>query len=816
MNMGKRQIKKRSRAIFVFLNVCIFGLLALGLVVVGIGAYVYLNFEREAPMDLFGMSAQGIPPSFYVYRFEDRANRVGEAELLESEAFQNAETAYVTRSQIPQALMDAFVAIEDKRFYQHRGVDWYRTVAAGVTYALGFSDTFGGSTITQQTVKNVTGKNEMTLSRKLQEILYALDLERRLGKEEILELYLNVISFSDGCVGIGEASEHYFSKKPMELTAEECATIAAITNHPSYYNPINHPENNLARRNLILREMGARGYLSQEEVSIATQAPLSLEVSERGDEEVRSWYLDMVIEDVIDDLCLEYGMSRAEASRRVLFGGLRIDIAMDERIQETVEEYYRSAIQTPSGGNGERAQSALIVLDGKTGDVLGVAGGVGKKTANRIQNFATQTLRPPGSSLKPISVYAPALEKGIINWATVYDDVPVNFGKDEAHPWPKNANGVYRGLTNVSYAVAHSTNTVAVKILEQIGLRQSYETAKKKFHLDNLIDKRGVTDCDVAALALGQLNYGVTLRELTAAYSVFLDAGVYHGWRSYYRVVDANGEVLLASPDVSEVVMSEGNAAVMTKLLQGVVQEGTSSAITLDKIVECAGKTGTTQNDFDRWFVGYTPELICGVWCGYEYPQSLEGANLCTGIWNRVMHQILPSNAKRSFDVPSNVVKMSYCRDSGKLMDDACLFDSRGDRAQIGWFVQGNVPTERCDRHELCEVDEAGGVSHGFCPAESLKRVGLIRAERQFPMQILVSDAQYVYRGDPKVLMPNSNTGQAYFEGEAQNFCGKSHTELPYNRSCSIHQLPPTDTQATPENDWRTRKKSRIFSPPAA
>ena len=815
MRSREQQIRKRSKLIRVFFNVCIFGLLALGILVVGVGFYVHLNFESEAPMDLFRMSAKGIPPSFYVYRFEDRANRVGEAELLESGAFETAETAYVSSAEIPQALKDAFVAIEDKRFYRHRGVDWYRTVAAGVTYALGFSDTFGGSTITQQTVKNVTGRNEVTPSRKLQEILYALDLERRLGKEEILELYLNVISFSDGCVGVGEATEHYFSKKPMELTAEECATIAAITNHPSYYNPIHHPENNLARRNLILSEMGTQGFLSQEEASVAMQTPLSLHVSQKRDEEVRSWYLDMVIEDVINDLCREYQMSRAEASRRVLFGGLRIDIAMDEEIQKTVEEYYRSAIQTPTGANGERAQSSLIVLDGKTGDVLGVAGGVGKKSGNRIQNFATQTLRPPGSSLKPITVYAPALEKGIINWATVYDDVPVNFGKDEAHPWPKNANGAYRGLTNVSYAVAHSTNTVAVKILEQVGLRQSFEMAKRKFHLENLIDKRGVTDCDVAALALGQLNYGVTLRELTAAYSVFLDAGMYHGWRSYYRVVDSNGEILLASSDVSEVVMREENAAVMTKLLQGVVREGTSSSITLDKIVECAGKTGTTQNDFDRWFVGYTPELICGVWCGYEYPQSLEGSNLCTGIWNRIMHQILPSDAKKSFDVPSNVVKMSYCKDSGKLMDDACLFDPRGDRTQIGWFSVGNVPSERCDRHVLCEVDEEGGISHGFCPEEALRRVALVRAERSFPIQILVSDAQYVYRGAPSEYMPNSNTGQAYFEGDAQNFCGRSHTELPYNHSCPVHQFPPPDSERRPENDWRVRKK-RIFPSPVA
>ena len=210
----REKASRKSKFIRFFLNACIFILLVLGIVVVFVGIYVYRNFEREVPMDLFRMSAKQIPPSFYVYRFDDRTNRVGEAELLESGAFENAETAYVPRSEIPDALINAFVAIEDKRFYRHRGVDWYRTIAASVTYALGFSDSFGGSTITQQTIKNVTGRSEVSLSRKLQEILYARDLERRLGKEEILELYLNVISFSDGCVGIGEASEHYFSKKP--------------------------------------------------------------------------------------------------------------------------------------------------------------------------------------------------------------------------------------------------------------------------------------------------------------------------------------------------------------------------------------------------------------------------------------------------------------------------------------------------------------------------------------------------------------------------------------------------------------------------
>ena len=801
MKMHGKFKRRKCSAARIFLGICIALLLILGMAMAAFGIYANVYFEKDAPMELFRLVANRIPPSFFIFRFDDRTNRVGEAFELDTGSFDPVDTAYTTIHQVPQSLIDAFVSIEDKRFYRHRGVDWYRTFVAGVTYAFGFSDSFGASTITQQTVKNVTGRDEVTLKRKFQEILYALDLERSFGKDEIMELYLNVISFSDGCVGIGAAAEHYFSKEPQQLTVAECATIAAITNRPSYYNPIHHPQNNLQRRNLILQEMRNQGYLSDAEYADAMDQPLELKVSQRNsDEAIRSWYIDMAIEDVINDLCRERNMTRTEASLLVHSGGVRIDLAMDESIQETVESYYKDSVRLPTGEHGEAAQSALIVIDSKTGDVLGVAGAVGEKTANRVQNFATQTLRPPGSAIKPISVYAPALERGLINWATVYDDIPIEFGAGNNRPWPRNANGVYRGLTNVAYAVAQSTNTVAVRILEQVGLRSSFRMAKDQFHLESMIDTARATDCDVAALALGQLNYGVTLRELTDAYTVFADGGVYHRWRSYYRVLDRNGEVLLSTPDSAEVVLSPSNAAVMTKLMQKVVSDGTSSAVTLGRLTECAGKTGTTQNDYDRWFVGYTPELICGVWCGYEYPQPLEGKNLCTGIWNRVMHSVVSqTGGKTRFDVPSDVVQMSYCKDSGHLIDDACLFDPRGSRSEVGWFVKGNEPQGVCARHVLCYGDEEGGISHGFCPEDERERVGLVRAERHFPMQVLVQDAQYVYGGDPNSFAPNPNLEQAYFEADRTDFCGRSYTKTPFNHSCPRHTEPPTEEESTDE-----------------
>lgn len=774
---------------------------------VGLGIYLYTHFEIALPTDFFKLTVKGESPQFFAYRFEDRVNRVGTLENVTAGSFAQKQTAYIEYPDIPQRLVNAFVAIEDKRFFHHKGVDWYRTAAAGANYLFWGAGQFGGSTITQQLVKNLTGEDEVTLHRKMQEIFYALDLERTLDKTEILELYLNVIHFSDNCNGISEAAWHYFSKTPEELTVAECATIAAITNSPTYYNPIRNPSHNLARRNLILSEMHAQGYLSKAEyqAAIAEELRLNVAKSDPGGERVNSWYVDMVIEDVIEDLMQKYGLNRNAASQFLYAGGFRIEMAMDPEVQELVEEYYRTAIHVPKNADGVSAQSALIVIDSRTGDVLGVAGAVGDKRANRVQNLATQTLRPPGSALKPITIYAPALERGLIRWSSVYDDVPVKFEGGTA--WPKNATGVYRGLTNVAYAVAQSTNTVPVRILQELGPELSYSVAKNSFHLGGLVSQTGVNDCDLAALALGQLNYGVTLRDLTAAYSVFADAGVYHPWKSYYRVLDAEGNVLLSHADRGEIVMSEGNAAIMTKLLQGVIENGTSTAITLGKWTECAGKSGTTNRDFDRWFVGYTPDVICGVWCGYEYPEALEGKNICTTVWDQVMRQIVGKKGGRTkFEVPSSVLRATYCKDSGLLLTEACQKDPRGSRAEVGWFLKGSEPTAPCTCHTLCAYDtEHGGVSHGYCPREHTAEIALIRVERSFPFQIYVSDAQYAYGGEPASLAPNPDPHQAYFAKRIGRFCGVSHAAKQYNRSCAEHleKPPPKEEITTPSAELR-------------
>ena len=794
MMKGKKSRRRIGRFI---LRLCVVLLLLASALTLGVGIAVDAMFERTLPDHFFGLTAKGIAPKFYAYHFTDRSNRLGEAYLLDDDFYLQRGSIYVSYQELPEHVKAAFVTIEDKRFYEHRGVDWYRTVGAAANYLLGFSKSFGASTVTQQLVKNLTGNNEQTLRRKLQEILYAIDLEKKMDKSQILELYLNVIHFAEQCDGIGAAAEHYFSKSVSALSVSEGATLAAIINNPSYYNPIRNPEHNLQRRNLILEEMYRQGAIGEEVYRESIASPLGLAVKEYKGNGISSWYADMVIEDVVEGLCREHGMSRSAAVSLVRSGGLRIDVAMEESMQEEIEEYYQT-LTLPKNEQGEMAQSALIAIDNKTGDILGVAGGIGKKSGSLIQSFATQTLRPPGSALKPLSVYAPALELGLIQWSSVFDDVPVRYDYDGQKTWPHNSYGSYRGLTDVAQAIADSTNTISVEILKKVGLRRSFSYVKDRFGIKSLYESGKISDCGEAALGLGQLHYGVTLRELATAYTAFADLGSYHPSRSYYRVLDQEGNILLANPDQSEVVMSQGNAAVMTKMLQGVVKKGTASALTLDREIACAGKTGTTSGDADRWFIGYTPEIVCGVWCGYAYPAPLSGKNACLRIWDDVMHRLSTiRGGKKSFEVPSSLVCVSYCRDSGKIPCEACGLDPRGNRIESGWFIKGSEPSELCDCHVICQYDaESGGVSHGYCPEESCHRTALLRISRALEHDIVVGDAQYAYYGDPMEHEPNSDGSQAYFATYRKGIYGRSGVRYPYNRSCPYHTVPYYEDEA--------------------
>ena len=653
-----------------------------------LGGAAYLGRYRDSHVDpsLLEIAHRSEKTKFYCYDFNDRDGRVGEAVLIESaELGGEVKYKYVPYNEIPKDLINAFIAIEDKRFYKHEGIDFLRTAKAAFNYVFG-SGKFGGSTITQQLVKNLTGNDDFSVDRKLSEAFSAIALEKKYDKTEILEMYLNVINLSEGCRGVGAAAEYFYSKKPSELTLSECATIAAITNNPSKYNPQKHPENNRERRNLILKCMLEIGYITDDEYSRAVDEPISLNLSETtSDGGVNSWYVDMVFEDVLTDLCKKYNISRSSASLMLYRGGLKIYTAMDTEIQAILEEYYSDIYNFPIDSKGEMAQSSMIVIDPYNGDILGVVGAIGEKRGNRVQNYATDTKRPPGSAIKPLSVYSIALEKGLIQWSSVLEDSPIKVGSETQAPWPYNADKTYVGEVDIQYAVENSLNTVAVKVLDMVGNAESMSFLKNKLLINSLDES---ADIGSASLALGQSSRGISLRELTAAYSIFQE-GTMSKPRSYFKVTDKNGQIIIDNSSSQETVLSRETAAIMTKLLETVVDSGTAKdRISLDKIAAVAGKTGTTQNNCDRYFVGYTPELLAGVWFGYEYPKPLDdfGGNPSIYLWDEIMNKIYEKTAygKASrFAIPETVQKLTYPTPSGEISQS----NENASNVKDGWFA---------------------------------------------------------------------------------------------------------------------------------
>lgn len=780
------------------------------LLALSVGAYIYYHVDYSADEALFDMAKGDRTTRLYYDAAKTEEERLfykksssalpdgySPVEWEEQRIVGRERGIFCTYDEIPADLKNAFVAIEDKRFFSHNGVDFWRTTKAALNYLLHFDNRFGGSSITQQLIKNISADDELTPARKIREVCRAIHLEKNHTKEEILELYMNVAPMSGGRVGVGAAAELYFDKEVGELTLAECATVAAVTNSPVRYDPLTNAENNKKRRDLILSEMCRQGMIGEEECREAQATPVSV-AAHRGDAgTVYSWYTETVISDVISDLCREYGLSRAAAEQTVFGGGLSIYTNMNKDAQEYLESYFADYGNFPTAFRNGLCMS-MVITDPQTGSLLATVGGVGKKQENRPLNYATATLRAPGSAIKPLSVYAPALEEGIITWGSVYDDVPVTFSKkgNGYTAWPHNSPAVYSGLTDIRAAVAHSKNTVAVRVLEELGEECSFSYLYDRLGLKTLVRERKneggghVTDLATAPLALGQLTDGVSLRALTGAYGALASGGVYREAHSYSLVLDRHGKVLLSHTPAGERVFSKETAHLTTELLRSVTEEGTASSVTLNSILPVAAKTGTSGNACDKWLVGYTPYAVAGVWCGYEdgrtsVPREAEKAHLA--VWDHVMHTLHTKGylgeGKRTtvFEATRNIVRVAYCRDSGLLPCEACRADPRGGRIVFGSFVRGTEPKRLCDRHVLVEYDRVGqGIALEKCPKENLEKVGLLREiKRNFAADVKVADSQYQY------IPPASVNGERAESEKKQGVTGTSPSEA-FNRPCPL------------------------------
>lgn len=717
---------------------------------------------------------------------------------------------WVAYDQMPEDLINAFVSIEDKRYFTHKGVDVRRTFGAVLGFLTG-TDSYGGSTITQQLIKNVTGEDDVTIQRKIQEILRALNLESKRSKGEILEMYLNTIYLAEGCYGVAAAAEEYFGKDVSELTLAECACLASIPQNPSRWNPVTNPEGNLERRINVLDQMYKNDDIEKtytlEEIAAAEEEELILRPGSENNDlgKVHSWFVDTVIYDVIDDLMKTYNYDEQTAKNLLYSGGLKIYTTIDRGIQAKLDAIYQNDANFPSHGTGVQVESAMTIMDQSTGNVVAIVGGRGVKDTPLGFNRATMAKRQAGSSIKPLSVYTIALEKGLINYSTVVDDTPFRFNKNEDEDgnvsisvWPNNYNNQFEGLCTVSYAVRQSKNTIAVKILDMIGTQSSYDFLTQKYRLSSLVKE----DIDYAPLALGGFTDGIYNRDMCAAYAAIANNGVYNEPKTYTEVCDSAGNVLLNSSNaITEVILSEDTCAVTTKLLQEVVTSGTGTAVDLRRQVDVAGKTGTTNNSYDVYFCGYTPYYTGACWVGYDNPKALYGftsgqtrISAATFIWNEVMkaiHQdiIAAGNVKRFSDgLTKNLITRTFCRDSGLLVGDHCAGDLRGNRTSTGYYTWSTLPADKCTTHfPVAYCNDTKCVAGPNC--SNIVSVSLLKHQRTFPIVINVSDAQYTYVPVPDgTKFPLDDRSPFYhFAYPADTYPGYTNNVRPANAYCAKH-----------------------------
>lgn len=807
----KRILGKSRRFLLLF---CVGAILISAL----LAAMLVLTGDLSPEMDeaLFQRAGEDGATRIYYYDGETGAP----VEWTEERIAAGGVCERVSIGDIPIHLQNAFVAIEDHRFYRHGGVDVIRTAKAAFNRVFGGESSFGGSTITQQLIKNIGGEREKTVTRKIREMARARMLETRHGKDEILEAYLNIVPMAEGCTGVGAAAENYFGKPPSELSLAEAASLAAITPAPARLNPRKDPEKHMMRRNLVLSRMAELGYITPEECAAAQSEPLSLSPRAERENEPRSWYAERVLAEVKEGF-LSKGYTRDAANALIYGGGLRIYTAFDPRAQASAEEAFSNAALMDTYGEGFHAGCALFSPE--TGKLVALVGDLGEKKKGLLFSYATDMRRAPGSALKPLALYAPAVNEGRLNEATLFDDVPQSFS--DTGVWPKNSPDVYDGLILAKDALIHSKNTVAVAILRSLGTEHVYKTLTRDFRLSGLCrkttDAKGNlhTDLDEAPLALGELTKGVSLFEMTRAYLPFCRAGKMTEGSTLYRVENTEGDLLLSGKDEEEQVITRGTASVMTHMLSGVVEEGSAKGIALSSIVDTAGKTGSSGGNRDRWFIGYTPYYLCGVWCGYEKGGTAVSGAPHLALFDAVMrplHESIPDDAMRGFSMDEGLHEVTVCKDSGKMPTILCKEDERGERTTRVWLPIG-THLASCDTHVSVFYDEEyDGVA--FPPEKGregkLKRVSLISVPwRAFSREVLVKDAEYVFRAPKGTQAPEGDVPFFAHAIPPGVYIGKSHEGRPYNAAARAPLDAPPLEEKGDEKEQGAEQKLRERDP---
>lgn len=778
--------------------------------------YVHTTLEPMLDVD---MSAITLNQSSTVY-YQDRTS----GEWVELTKIHGTEDrTMIEYAEIPDHVWQALVSIEDERFFQHKGVDWKSTGKAVLTMITGGGTQRGGSTITQQVIKNATGNNDPTIKRKVTEIFQALRFYENYSREETLTFYLNLVYFGNGSYGIQAAAENYFGKDARDLTVAEGAAIVGITQYPYLYDPSRSGtldsgktfrEKNKERQETVLYKMHELGYLDDAEYEAAVNEKLvfvwdSDYVSTDGGEskaEVKevydSYFVEQVFLDVVAALRDEKGYSEETARKLLYTGGYQIYATVDPELQEIAERVYADTANLPyTSSKGEQLQSGMTVIDNSTGNIAAIVGRIGERDGRFLWNYATSS-RPCGSAIKPLAAYAPALESGTITAATAMDDYPVRLLADEngtEKAWPKNSYTGYKGLITLQEALRVSTNTTAVRTVEQVGVSESFAFMTEKLGFTTLVSD----DLNSSSLGLGGLTRGVNTVEMAAAYASFANNGVYTKPRTYVEVRDNSGNIVLQNEQESWPAMKESTAYTINSLLKNVVRSGTGTGAAFSGMT-IAGKTGTTSNNYDRYFVGYTPYYTAAVWIGYSQNARISASgNPAASLWKMVMseaHENLPD--KDFAAAPSNMTQVTVCAQTGLLQGAGCS------SVQTVLVDSEYAPKLVCDGHvSLSVCAESGKLANEHCPAESVTSVNAVDFsaenvvngwgyEREIVMLPLSAAKLEEYQAkqaeDPSVVIP---TG----EPVSANDSGAVLVDLTMLGVCDTHTYVEPEL---PSDDW--------------
>lgn len=749
----------------------------------------------------------------------------------------NANREYKKITDIPECVQNAFVAIEDARFYKHSGVDLQGILRAVFSALSDEKVTQGASTITQQLLKNQVfgGGNEKSffgkVSRKIQEQSLAIKLESTIDKKKILEYYLNTINLGQNTMGVETASKRYFGKSVSKLTVSEAAVLAGITQNPTEYNPITEQQNNEAKRKIILKNMLDQEYITEDEYEEALGDDVYSRIQDINKEkrtssygDINSYYVDAVIENVVSDLKQKLGYTETQAYNAIYREGLKIYTCQDQSLQKICDDvinndkYYQKNTKSylsyqlkvkKSDGETElytegdvrafindahkkrisfyfknrkkaekyiklfkkknldkhdkilsesinlikQPQASFVLMEQSTGKVRAIVGGRGEKTANRTLNRASSSKRQPGSTFKVLSTYLPALDTSGFTLANVMDDAPYKYPGTNKRVKDWDSSG-YKGLTSLRQGIVDSVNIVTVKTFQKVTPQTGFDYLLN-LGFTTLVDRRETSDGQIYSdiqlpTALGGLTDGVTNVELTAAYAAIANGGTYIKPVYYTKIVDSKGNVLLQNSKSGKKVMKNTTAWLLTDAMKDVIKRGTGKKAAFKKIkMTQAGKTGTTSDNTDFWFEGYTPYYTAGIWLGYDSMFTQMSGSASKIMWRDIMEKVhkVKKLKNKNFKKPEDIITRKICKKCGKLaVYGLCDRALDGNDIKTEYFARGTQPKESCDCHvKYTFSNSTGNMAETGASASTNDKVYLNKDESTYKAQ--TKDTPYLIPG---------------------------------------------------------------------